>query len=137
MSLFLDACSIIYRVEAVSPFDQQFAALIRQLAAEGSHGPAVVSRLSFLECRTKPLRDGNQALLARYDGFFKTKDLLVVELTAAAVDLATQLRARHGLRTPDALQAACCLIHGPNTPFVTADAAFRRVDGLDVRLLVP
>lgn len=137
MSLFLDACSIIYRVEAVAPFHQQFAALIRQLAAEGRHGPAVVSRLSLLECRTKPLRDGNQALLALYDGFFQTKDLLIIELTEAVVDVATQLRARHGLRTPDALQAACCLIHAPDTPFVTADAAFRRVEGLNVRLLAP
>jgi hypothetical protein len=32
---------------------------------------------------------------------FAQPDLLVVELSASVVELATQLRANHGLRTPD------------------------------------
>jgi predicted nucleic acid-binding protein len=137
VNLFLDACAIIYRIEAVAPFDRRFTGFIEQLATEGKYGPLIISRLSFLECRIKPLRDADQELLARYDGFFRAKDLLVVELTKEVVEQATRLRARHGLRTPDALQAACCLTHGQDTPFITADAAFRRVEGLDVRLLMP
>lgn len=136
MSVFLDACAIIYRVEAVAPFDARFETLWRQLAAEG-HGEegVAVSRLTLLECRVKPLRDGNDALLAKYDGFFGADGVSIVELDAPVVELATVLRARHGLRTPDALQAASCLAHLPGTPFVTANPVFQRVKGLDVRLL--
>jgi predicted nucleic acid-binding protein len=60
-----------------------------------------------------PLRRGDQESLERFDTFFAQSDLLWLELSAAVVDLATSLRASHGLRTPDALQAACCLQLGP------------------------
>ena len=38
---------------------------------------------------------------------FARSDLLWQELSPAVVEQATTLRAQHGLRTPDALQAAC------------------------------
>jgi hypothetical protein len=58
----------------------------------------VTSRISRLECRSKPLRDGDVALLALYDAAFaKTR---FVEVTAAIIDRATEIRARYGLRIP-------------------------------------
>jgi predicted nucleic acid-binding protein len=59
------------------------------------------------------LRRGDHASLDRFEALFAQPDLLVVELSAFVVELATQLRANHGLRTHDALQAACCLELGP------------------------
>jgi len=41
---------------------------------------------------------------------------------------------KHGLRTPEALQAAGCLQLGAGHVFLTGDAAFERVAGLNVRL---
>jgi predicted nucleic acid-binding protein len=61
--------------------------------------------------------------------------LIWVELSKDVVELATAIRARHGSRVPDALQAACCLQFGPDHMFVTGDAGFRRVAGLKVKLL--
>ncbi|WP_341900696.1 PIN domain-containing protein [Synechococcus sp. UW140] len=61
-----------------------------------------------------PLRRGDQASLDRFDALFDQPDLLIVELSAPVVDLATRLRANYDLRTPDALQAACCLQLGPD-----------------------
>ena len=137
MSVFLDACIIIYRVETVAPFNTRFETLWRSLMSQGHGSELAISRLTLLECRVKPLRDGNDALLAKYDGFFTAGGITIVELDAAVVDLATDLRARHGLRTPDALQAASCLVRQPEAPFVTADSTFLRVKNLDVRLLDP
>lgn len=137
MMVFLDACIVIYRVEAVAPFNNRFESLLRNLMLQGYGGGLAISRLTLLECRVKPLRDGNAALLAKYDGFFAADGISVVGLDAAVINRATVLRARHGLRTPDALQAASCLVRHPETPFVTADSAFQRVDNLDVRLLNP
>ena len=71
----------------------------------------------------------------RFDALFAQPDLLWVELTAAVVEQATRLRAQHGLRTPDALQAACCLQLGPEAVMVTGDADFRRIPALQLRLI--
>jgi len=59
-----------------------------------------------------------------------------VELNREVVELATAIRVRHGLRTPDALQAASCLQLGPKHLLLTGDATFRRVQGLQVAVLV-
>jgi predicted nucleic acid-binding protein len=94
-----------------------------------------MSRLSWLECRVRPIRDGDQSTLARFDAFFASPDLIWIELSETVVEVATDLRARFGLRTPDALQAACCLQLGQQAVLITGDAAFQRVMGLQVALV--
>jgi predicted nucleic acid-binding protein len=59
----------------------------------------------------------------------------IVELSAAVVDAATLLRARDGLKTPDALQAASAFVASESPVFVTVDAGFAKVSGLDLRLI--
>jgi len=51
------------------------------------------------------------------------------------VEQATTLRAQHGLRTPDALQAACCLQLGQDAVMLSGDADFERIAGLRLRLI--
>ena len=133
MSLFLDACALIYRFEGAAPFRNAAMDLMAQLTAQQASVELAVSRLSVLECRVKPLREGNTTLLKRYDDFFAA--VHIVELSAPVVDAATHLRARYGLKTPDALQAACAFAASEGTLFVTADAGFAKVAGLDVRLI--
>ncbi|MCP9915858.1 type II toxin-antitoxin system VapC family toxin [Cyanobium sp. ATX 6F1] len=71
-----------------------------------------------------------------FDAFFARPDLHWVELTRSVVEAATELRLSYGLRTPDALQAACCQLLGRNQAWMlTGDAAFQRLEGLEVRLL--
>jgi predicted nucleic acid-binding protein len=81
------------------------------------------------------LRRGDQACLERFDAVFAQPDLIWVELTAPVVEQATLLRALHGVRTPDALQAACCLQLGPEAVMVSGDADFRRIPTLQLRLI--
>jgi len=82
-----------------------------------------------------PYRRGD---LERVDQFYALLStyphLEWVAPTLEIADLAAQLRARHSLRTPDAVQAATALLRGA-TAFVSNDAAFARVAGLDVVLL--
>lgn len=91
--------------------------------------------MSQFECRVKPLRDDDRALLQRYDAFFASADLRIVELDANVIEGATRLRAQYGLRTPDALQAASCLSLAMPTLFLSKDTAFQRLPFLDVKLL--
>ena len=133
MRLFLDACALIYRFEGALKFRTAAMELMAQLSAQQTSVELAVSRLSVLECRVKPLREGNAALLKRYDDFFAS--VRMVELSAAVVDAATLLRARDGLKTPDALQAASALVASESPVFVTVDAGFAKVSGLDLRLI--
>jgi len=136
MKLFLDACALIYRFEGAHAYRQATIALLKQLTAQQVAVEVAVSRLSVMECRIKPLRDGDAALLHRYADFFASVQIL--ELDATVVDIATDLRAQHGLKTPDALQAASALIwqrSGNEVLFVTADQGFDRVPTLAVRLI--
>lgn len=94
-----------------------------------------VSRLAWLECRIGPMKSGDMDTLSAYDAFLSRPDLICIELKAEVVDLATAIRARHGLKTPDALQAACCLQLGKDHLFLTGDTGFRRVAGLNARIL--
>ena len=56
---------------------------------------------------------------------------------SAEVDRATEWRVRHGLKTPDALQAASALSLPSAALFVTGDVGFARVTSLEVRLIRP
>jgi predicted nucleic acid-binding protein len=132
---FLDSSAIIYLVEGKKPFADKVRRQMQTLALADPALLTAVSRLAWLECRTGPMKAGDVEALATYDEFFSRADLICVEMGADVVDLATAIRARHGLKTPDALQAACCLQLGRDHLFFTGDTGFRRVAGLNTRIL--
>jgi hypothetical protein len=70
------------------------------------------------------MREDNHKTLAQFDAFFTRPDLIWVELTKTVVELATLIRVRHGLRTPDALQAASCLSWALSISFSPAMGIF-------------
>lgn len=132
MILFLDACALIYQLEGAHEFQHAATELILRLSDQQSVELAV-SRLAEMDCKVKPLREGNLDLLARYDEFFASA--LVVELTSQVIATATTLRAHHRLKTMDALQAASALALAQKALFITGDRVFEKVPGLDVRLI--
>ena len=135
MIAFFDASALIYLLEAREPFAGTLRRAITALADVHPGLPVALSRLTWLACRVGPLKSGDATTLARYDAFFARPDLIWVDLGRDVVELATTVRARHGLRTPDALQAACCLQLGPEHVLLTGDTTFTRVSGLRVRVL--
>jgi predicted nucleic acid-binding protein len=132
---FFDASALIYLIEGAEPF----AARVRkELAAAAKRHPdlgAAVSRLTWLECRVGPMKGNDSATLAAFDAFFARPDLAWVELTRDVIELAAAIRVQTGLKTPDALQAASCLQIGAEHLFLTGDSAFKRVAGLNVKVL--
>jgi len=132
---FLDASALIYLIEGKEPFS---AKVRKELAALAKRSPGLgvaVSRLTWLECRVGPMKANDNEALALFDDFFARPDLTWVELSRDVVELSAAIRVRHGLRTPDALQAACCLQLGAGHVFLSGDSAFRRVSGLNVKVL--
>ena len=135
MIAFFDASALIYLIEGKEPFASNVRQQLTALASKYPDLVAAVSRLTWLECRVGPMKANNSAVLAAFDTFFGKPDLVWVELTKEVVELAAAIRARHGLRTPDALQAASCLQLGGEHLFLSGDATFRRVAGLHVKVL--
>ena len=136
MIAFFDASALIYLIEGKEPFASKVRKELAATARKYSDLGVAVSRLTWLECRVGPMKANDSATLAMFDQFFARADLLWVELSQDVVELAAAVRVRHGLRTPDALQAASCLQLGADHLFLTGDGAFKRVAGLNVKVLV-
>ncbi len=135
MIAFFDSSALIYLLEGREPFGGRMRTALAAIDQVHPGVRAAVSRLSWLECRVGPMKADDAATLKSYDTFFSRPDLVWVELSREVVELAAVVRVRHGLRTPDALQAACCLQLGPEHVLLTGDAVFSRVHGLNVTVL--
>lgn len=135
MIAFLDANALIYLIEGVEPFAARVREQLKVLMTDNDGMRLGMSTLSRLECRVGPMKSKDTRILADYDSFFSQPDLILVSLSATVIDLATTIRARHGLKTPDALQAASCLQLDADHVFLTGDSDFCRVAGLHARIL--
>jgi predicted nucleic acid-binding protein len=132
---FFDASALIYLIEGKEPFAGKVRKELAALAGKYPDLGAAVSRLSWLECRVGPMKGNDKASVAMFDAFFSRPDLVWVELSRDVVELATSIRVIHGIRTPDALQAASCLQLGMDHVFLSGDSTFKRVSGLNVMLV--
>lgn len=135
MIAFLDASALIYLIEGKEPFAGKVRKELARIAKKHPGLAAAVSRLTWLECRVGPMKSNDTSTLAAFDAFFTRPDLVWVELTRDVVELAAVIRVKHGLRTPDALQAASCLQLGADHVFLSGDQAFKRVAGLNMKIL--
>lgn len=131
--IYLDACCFIYLVEGQLGWRTVVERRLRDLEPTSR---LVTSQLARLECRTKPTRDGNRALLERYDMLFGAGRVVVLDVSADVVDRATDLRARYGFKTPDAIHLATA-IESAATEFWTGDAALLRCTDIAVTVLLP
>ena len=103
MRLYLDANIIIYLIEAVEPFQSRIRNRLFSFESQ-SASELVTSRLSCLECRSKPLAEKNSHLLEHYDQFFSRSLLQLVEITPDVIERATAIRAQYGFKSADAMR---------------------------------
>ena len=131
MIAVLDSNALIYYFEGGQSFRQAVVDVLQDIKASDAQAHVAVSRLAVMDCRVKPMRYGNRALLAQHNNFFN--QVQIEELSAAVVTHATDFRVTTQLKTPDALQAACALSLGDSCIFVTCDEGFARMQGLKLR----
>ncbi len=95
----------------------------------------VTSVVTLAEVLVKPLLAARRDLVLRYRDFLtRAPHFTIADITAAAAERAADLRARHGIRLPDALQVATAMEHGASH-FVTNDARLRAVADVTVVVL--
>lgn len=93
---------------------------------------AVTSTLTLLETLVVPYRAGNLALAAQYEALLvRSRHLSLVDIDRPLLRAAAALRARHAIKTPDALQVAAALSAGCRS-FVTNDRKLPTIPGLQV-----
>jgi predicted nucleic acid-binding protein len=131
--LYIDTCCIIYLIEAAAPFH---ATVARRLMTHSATPGAtlVTSRLARLECRTKPLRDNDGALLGRYETFFGAQRFRLLELSPAVIERATDLRAKYGFKTPDALHLATAILENVNV-VLTGDRELEKCTEVPIEVI--
>ena len=133
MKLFLDANAIIYGHEADDSLRQVVLQRLMHWCRDLG-GSLATSRLSRLECRVVPLRNGNQAWLAQYEKFFRSEVVEVVPVSAEVIEQATLLRVKYRFKSPDAIQLASALLAGAHL-FLTGDAALKKCVEIPVELI--
>ena len=118
MRIYLYSCVPIYRIEQREPWATQVNDRLAVLESSGA--VMVVSELTRLECRVRPIALGRADMLSDYDHFFEQPMLDWQVFDRPVFDRATRLRAAHRLKTPDALHLAAA-IEARCTQFWTND----------------
>lgn len=93
MRFYLDTAVVIYLIEG----DKELVDTVLSYLQGTKTGQDVVliSDITRLECRVKPLREKNEILLKCYDDFFESKEVVKVEISPMVWDLATNIRAQY------------------------------------------
>jgi len=126
--VYLDSCIVIYLIQGPESLSGTVRGALRP--DENDLQVLCISDLTRLECRVWPVREGDEELLAQFDEFFSSQDVERLAIQTDTFDLATELRARHGTKTPDALHLATAILGGcdefwTNDRRLTAAAADR------------
>jgi predicted nucleic acid-binding protein len=102
---------------------------------ESGTNKGITSVITLLEILVKPRRDQNWEAVRDYKDLMLTfPNLQLVPLESECADLASDLRARYGIRIPDAIQVASALFHSA-TAFVTNDDQLKQISELEIFLL--
>lgn len=116
MRVYPDACVLIYLIEEHPELHPRIDAAVRAVP----NLAFTLSELLRLECRVRPMKQGNRELLEKFDRFFANPTHVYIPASRPVFNLATEFRAHHGLRTPDALHLATA-IHAECNEFWTND----------------
>ena len=123
--IYLDACLAIYLVEQHPRWG---ALLERKMAAQIGAAMFAISPLVKCECLVAPIKQDDVGLRRDFGDFFGQH--LSLPMPEPVYLLAAELRARFGLRTPDALHLACAQHHRCDAVWTNDDRLARASRGL-------
>jgi predicted nucleic acid-binding protein len=129
----IDTAPIIYFIEK----HDRYLNVLRPLFAEidAANIEAITSTITLLEVLVQPLRSKNEGLAKRYrDILLYSEGLTTFEVLHEVSEMASRLRARYSIKTPDAIQIAVGILYGANR-FLTNDPALKKVSDISVLVL--
>ncbi|NJO50173.1 MAG: type II toxin-antitoxin system VapC family toxin [Leptolyngbyaceae cyanobacterium RM2_2_4] len=129
----LDTAPLIYFIEQ----NEIYLDLVRAFFQAMNQGEfrVVTSTLTLTEVLVHPIRAGNIKLAAQYREIISDQaNLTALPVSFEIAETAAHIRARHNLRTPDAIQIATA-IRGRASFFLTNDVRLVDVPDLEVLAL--
>jgi predicted nucleic acid-binding protein len=129
--IYLDACLLIYLIERHMHWGNRVEGAIAG-AAGFRFG---ISPLVKLECLVGPIKRGDPVLYRAYADLFDR--LATLAMPEAVYVQAAELRARFGLRTPDALHLSCAQRHRCDALWTNDERLAQASHGLARNILSP
>ncbi len=109
MRLYLDTSVILRYVEA-SGLEREAAVRWVEKAASIPNGTILGSKLVRAECLVMPFRNRDQALVEKYEAFFRDSGIVLVDISGEILELATHIFADHRIRMADAIHTATAIL---------------------------
>lgn len=101
-------------------------------AVDRGESRILTSAVTLLEVLVHPIRHGDEALAHQYNDILLTSNnISTIPVTPNTAQTAAELRAEHGLKTPDAIQLATALDHNA-AAFLTNDRDFPQIDRIEI-----
>ena len=126
MRIYLDTAPVIYLVEKIEPYYSSARSRLDE-----PNVVQVVSELTRLESRVKPIRDSDVQLLRAFDAYFAQVVDETVAISLAVIDMATDIRAHYAFKTPDSIHLAAAVLSRCDI-FLTHDLRLKRFTGITV-----
>lgn len=127
--IYLDACLVIYLAERHAKWGKP----VKTAMAKLPDARFAVSPLVKLECLVGPIKRADAMLQDAYADIFEVFETL--PMPEPVYLRAAQLRARFGLKTPDALHLACAQHHRCDALWTNDDRLEKVSRGLARRIL--
>ena len=129
----IDTPILIYLLEKNPQHIEKVRELMHRV--QGGEYHAIFSAIGLIEILTGPKKQGQHELAARYREIITHfPNLTVRGINENIVDIASDVRAKYGIATPDAIHLATAFDFGA-TKFITNDKNLRKVKEIVVELL--
>ncbi len=123
-SVAIDTSPFIYLIEGKAPREQKAVALFKEIE-QAQKLTSIITPIEVLAFCSGP---SGAALAEKYRDYFRrTPGLQVRTVDWQVAEAAAEVRAKYGLRTPDAIQVATALVNEADV-FITND---RRLAGIE------
>jgi len=126
----IDTAPFIYYIEK----HQKYLSVIKPVFVEIDAGKieAITSTITLLEVLVLPFKIGNETLGERYrEILLYSEGLTTFEILHEVSEMASKLRAKYSIKTPDAIQIAVGVLYGAEK-FLTNDPYLKKVSEIKV-----
>lgn len=124
-----DAMVLIYLIQKDATFGPRAEACLK-----AHPGDYVSSELVRSETLVLPVRNADQPLIDEFEDYFRLQVVEMVPLDRPVFDRVTDIRARHGFKTPDATNLAAAVQAGCDV-FITNEPKLAKYTGIRVVLI--
>lgn len=130
--LGLDTAPLIYYIED-GLHTEKLTPLFKNISKGDIN--AISSTITLLEVLVHPYKYGDEELANIYrDILLNSENFLIIPVVEEISEKAAELRAKYGIKTPDAIQVSTA-IFGDSSAFLTNDGKLEDIDEIEVLVL--